>query len=102
MFKVDEILSNVIKKTLTGELKWKLLSEDKKLTIFIAKRRLGEDKYLSFFLNVHSIGHDVYVDDIILRVELTTTKNTTEVKKMISDFYPKVIDLYYIIVNDIL
>jgi len=102
MFKVDEILSNVIKQTLVGRLEWKFLSKNRNLSIFIAKKRLGDDKYLSFFLNVYSIGSEVYVDDITLVVELTTTRNTTQVKKMISDFYPRLVDLYYIIVNEIL
>jgi len=97
MYKSDDVLSNVIRKTFNKELKWKLLTKNRQLKIYISKKQLGKDKYLSFYLNLFFIGNEIDIHDIMLRIELTTTKNTVPLKKIISDFYPKVIDLYYLV-----
>lgn len=102
MYKTDEILSNVIKQTLTNKLKWKFLFSNKQISIYVAKKQLDKNKFLSFYLNINYIVNEIDIEDIVLSVELTTDTNTIGVENIVSYFYPKVIDLYYMIVNDVL
>jgi len=94
MHKVDQIVSNVIYQTINGGLDWKLLSKNNKLTIYISKKKISKDKYISLYLNIYFFGGKLPIDDILLRIEMTTNKDTISITKMLSEFYPRVIDIY--------
>jgi len=102
MFRVDEILSNVVKQTLTNKLNWKHQLTNRHFSVYVAKKLIDKDKYLTFFLNVYYIGSEVDYRDIVLRVEMTTSKRTIEVDKILAEFYPKVGEIYQMVVNEIL
>ncbi len=99
MYKNQDIVNKIVNQTLFGDLNWKLLNKTNISTVYISKKYLSKDKYLAIYLNIYEfdIDNTDKENDVILQIELTSKRSTIEVKKMISEFYPKVLDICEIV-----
>jgi len=93
----DLIVHNLFMYTYSNSIDWNLVYDNYKEIKYSSKLKIKKNSYLSFIIIVKKNGSIISYNNLILIINYVTKKSITNIIRLKSVNYPKIIDIFDIL-----